>query len=190
MKKSLLVLGMVAFLCGSILANTNPEESKSTITIDPLEQGRFLLNLKTEAPGAVKIKITNERGNTLMTKRISYYKSFEMPVDLSSLKEGVYRIEVESEDEHLNQEVFLSHMYKEDVAAFVTEVDDYIYDLRVFHEDVPVKIRIEDLKGNRLHEETIKSTHNFEKRLNLSQLKGQSVNLIIQGKKSYIVKSL
>lgn len=191
MKKMLLMLGMVIFVYGTVLSKPDPDaDSKTSINIGTVEQGKFTLNMTTEHHGVVEFKISTEKGNTIMNKRVSYDKSFSLPVNIADLKEGIYKIHVYAEDEQIEKEVFLSHLYKEDVAAFVTEPEDHVYNVKVFHENVPVTIKIQDKDGRVYHQETIKSSRNFEKRFDLTQLKEEDFSVVITGEKSYIVKSL
>lgn len=193
MKKTLLALGMAVLICGTVFSKTtDPDEiSKTNISLVPVENGKFNLNIRTEKMGIAKVRISNDKGNLIMSKRINYSKSFTLPVSLTDLKEGAYKVHVSTGDEEFDQEVFFSHLYKEDVAAFISEPEENIFAVKVFHEDVPVNIRIYDKDGNKLHDETVKTEHNFEKRYNLTQLgeKG-GLSIVIKGKKSHIVESL
>ncbi|MEQ8473199.1 MAG: hypothetical protein RIC35_18530 [Marinoscillum sp.] len=191
MKKTLLALGMVVLIYGTVLSKPDPDSgSKPSINVSPVEEGKFNLSLSTDNSGFAKFRILNNKGHVMISKRINYDHSFSLPINMAGLEEGVYNVQLITENEQISQEVFLSHLYRQDVAVFISEPEANIFNLKVFHENVPVKILIEDKNGKLYYEETITSSRNFEKRFDLTKLKGKDFNMVIQGEKSYIVKSL
>ncbi len=193
MKKAILTLAVVALMCTTVLSKTDPakKSTKSAISITPVEEGKFALNMSTADKGIVQLKITDQKGKLLISERVPYNKSFSLPIDMSYMKEGTYKVSAESEKSSLEQDIFVSQLYQEDVAAFITEKGTRKFQLKVFHEDVPVSIKIRDSSGNVYYSNTVKNEANFIQDFDLSKVnESTELELIISGKKSKIYKSI
>ena len=192
MKKAILTLAVVALVATSAMSNTDPSasEAKSKLSLIPVDETTFELEMATGSKGNIRLKITDQKGNLITSEKVFYSKSFSLPIDMSYLTEGNYVIKAESPDASLEQEVFVSQLHQEDVAAFLTDKGEGKYDLKVYHEKVPVSIKITDLNGTVYFDDTINSDKNFSQQFDLSQIKETKLTMIISGKKSRIIKAI
>lgn len=192
MKKALLTLAIVGLVSGTALSKTDPSEKKPSgkLSLSTVEESKFSLNMSTEDKGVVTLKITDENGKLLISENVNYNKSFSLPIDMTSMKEGSYEVTAETPSTSLKQNIFVSKLYKDDVAAFLTCTEKGKYSLKVFHENVPVSIKIVDQKGAVYYENKINSDSNFIQEFDLTSIKNyESLEMIISGKKSTIYKS-
>ena len=192
MKKAILALAVVALVSTTAISKTNPSEaSSSKLTLSSVEDAKLYLNMSTEEKGTVKLKITDEVGNLLVAQNVAFKKSFSLPIDMSSLEEGNYTIKVEANDEMLEQNVFISQLHQEDVAAFLKEKESRKFELKVFHENTPVTIKIVDESGNTYYSNRVKNQSNFTQVFDLSEIDASTpLEIIVSGKKSRIIKTI
>lgn len=193
MKKAILTLAVVALVTTTAISKTDPSNriSNSKISLSEVENGKFALNMSTEEKGVVRLKITDEKGKLLISENVSFNKSFSLPIDMSGMNQGIYVVKAESNSSSFEQNVFVSQLHHEDVAAFVKNLGNRQLELKVFHENVPVSIKIVDGAGNTYYDNTVHSESNFIQKFDLSDI-SSAVNLemIIKGKKSTIYKSI
>lgn len=192
MKKAILTLAVVALVASTAMSNTDPSasEAKSKLSLNPVDETTFELEMATASKGSIRLKISDQKGNLITSEKVFYSKSFNLPIDMSYLTEGTYVIKAESPDASLEQEVFVSQLHQEDVAAFLKDQGEGKYDLTVYHEKVPVSIKITDLNGTVYFDDTIDSDRNFSQRYDLSQIKGTKLTMTISGEKSRIIKAI
>ena len=193
MKKAILTIAVVALVCSTAMSKTDPADKASSnkISLSKTENGKFSLNMSTEEKGVMRLKITDEKGKLLIAENVSFNKSFNLPIDMSNMSEGNYTVKAESNISSLEQNVFVSTLDQEDVAAFLRNDGNRNFRLKVYHENVPVSIKIVDAAGNIYYDETIKSETNFIQNFDLSEVtESTALEMIIKGKKSTIYKSI
>ncbi|WP_258097838.1 hypothetical protein [Marinoscillum pacificum] len=193
MKKAILTMAVVALVCSTAMSKTDPSDKASSnkISLTKTDNSKFSLDMVTNEKGVVRLKIIDEKGKLLVAEKVSFNKSFSLPIDMSNMSEGNYTVKAESSISSLEQSVFVSTLHEEDVAAFLRNEGNRNFRLKVYHENIPVSIKIIDAAGHVYYDKTITSEINFIQNFDLSQI-SESVDLemIISGKKSTIYKSI
>jgi hypothetical protein len=110
---------------------------------------------------------------------------------MSFQQDGQYLFKVEGKDFAHEQEVFLSSIYKEDVYAHVSRQNNSKVLVKVFHENVPVTVKIIDYNGKVYHQYLHLDDTNFQQSFDLSQIPSdQELYVCINGRKSHIYQAL
>lgn len=193
MKKAILSIAVVALVCSTAISKTDPSStnSSSKLSLSTVENARFALNMATDSPGKVRLRISDDQGNLILSQKVDFDKSFSLPIDMSSMKQGNYMVKAESANSSLEQEVFISKLHEDDVAAFLTDNGNRNYSLRVFREDVPVSIKVLDDRGNLYYKSTEMSSQNFTQNFDFSTVDTDAkLEIYISGKKTRIVKAI
>ena len=193
MKKVTTLLVAAAIACAPVLANTGKKSAKeatSSVSLKRTGTQQFDFRLISAVPGKVEVKIYSEKGKLLHENQYSYKKSFKVPFDLSNLEQGNYRFVIEGAGIEKSQEVFVSKLEEEDVAAFFQPLEDDKVKVTIYHDNVPVKITLLDKDGNRYYQNTLSGEKNFAQLFDLSDVHSKELEMIVKGKKSTIVKIL
>ncbi|WP_421869625.1 hypothetical protein [Marinoscillum sp.] len=193
MKKAILSIAVVALVCSTAISKTDPSStnSSSKLSLSTVKNARFALNMATDSPGKVRLRISDDQGNLILSQKVDFDKSFSLPIDMSSMKQGNYMVKAESAEISLEQEVFISKLHEDDVAAFLTDNGNRNYSLRVFREDVPVSIKVLDDRGNLYYKNTEMSSQNFTQKFDFSTVDTDAkLEIHISGKKTRIVKAI
>ena len=193
MKKVTTLLVAVAICLAPALANTGKKSAKATsssVSIKRTGTQQFDLQLMAVTPGKVGVKIYSEKGKLLHEHQYAFKKSFKVPFDLSNLEQGNYRFVIEGAGIDKSQEVFVSKLEEEDVAAFVQPLANDKVKVTIYHDDVPVKITLLDGEGNKYYQNKLSGDKNFAQLFDLSDVHNKELEMIVQGRKTTIIKSL
>ncbi len=192
MKKLTTLAVVMIVVTMSALANTGKEKkaARKAVAIEQTGNEQFNLQVMAEAPGSVDVKIYTERGRLIHKDQYKFKKSFKVPFDLSSLKEGNYRFVVEGSDIAASQEVFVSKLHQQDVAVFFQPLDDHKVKVTIYHEDTPVFLSLEDENGRTYFEERLLGTQNYTQLFDLSEVRNKELQMVVKGRKSTIRKVL
>ncbi len=193
MKKLATSVLALAVLSTPIFATTGKEkreEAKKSVSITQNGDQQFDFQLKTLTPGKVDVMIFSEKGKLVHRDQFAFKKSFKVPFDLSNLDEGNYKFVVEGTGVDESQEVFVSKLSEEDVAAFFVPLDDNKVKVTVYHENTPVTIALYDAEGNRYFQEKLVGSHNFTQLFDLTEVNDIDMEMVVSGRKSIIRKSL
>lgn len=169
--------------------NSNPKPSDN-FSISKAKDDTYVLELKSEGAGFVKVRIIGRISNLIHEKTISHDSHVKVPFNLSELEEGNYTFAIEGPDIKGTQKVFLSKMHQQDVAVFVEDIGNDKAKVTVFHDHVPVNISLVNSKGNKYFERSLKVTNNFVQVFDLSDVKEENITVVVKGRKSTIAKSL
>ena len=193
--KKLTTLALALLIVASPLLAFNggggsKSKSSEKFSISQLADDKFLLQVNSVEPGFVKVKILGESNKLLHEKTISYQRSVKVPFDFSDLAEGNYTFAVEGPGVRGKQEVFLSKMHEEDVAAFVEEIGEDKVRLTVYHDNTPVSITLVDGDGNKYFDKSLKLENNFVQVFDLADVKDKNMTMVVRGSKTTIAKIL
>lgn len=193
--KKLTTLALALLVAAGPLFATNGSggtkaKSSEKFSISKSEDNTFVLQVNSVEPGFVKVKILGEGKRLLHEKTISYKHSVKVPFDFSNLAEGNYTFAIDGPDVSGTQEVFLSKMHEEDVAAFVEEIGEDKVKLTVYHDNTPVSISLVDGEGNKYFDKSLKLESNFVQVFDLSDVKDENITIVVKGKKTTIAKAL
>ncbi len=180
---------IMLFVCAAVVAAPNTEQHEDDIrpvSIQISENGKVNLRIMDQSRGKVNVSIFKSSGVKVFDENISYNKSFVMPIDLSNQDQGNFRFVVKKDDEKYVQEVFNSKMSENDIHASMEELSSGMYNLKIRHNNVPVKIVILDKEGQRLFSKTYIKASNFQQVFDLSRIKDEDLTVSISGQKSYI----
>lgn len=200
MKKNLLLLTAMSIFAVSAMGSTDPVEKKSTEKINKASNvsltyetpQKIKLTVLDNEKGAIDLAVINKQtGKKIADHVLTYDKSFALPIDMSSEKDGQYMFSIKGEDFELNQEVFLSSLHKDDIYASISEIDKGIYTVKVLHDDIPVTVKIVDCNGKVYHRYLHTSNSNFQQTYDLKQITDQKeLYISISGLKTQIFKAL
>src|SRR5688572_11120670 len=98
MNKFLTILVMLTVVCSSVVAN-NIDNPKATTGMAVVKSGSiFKVYYRGLKRADVKVRILNEEGKAVHKETLKNIESFVRPYNFSTLREGNYTIELETED--------------------------------------------------------------------------------------------
>ncbi len=175
--------------------NTNEATKSSQIKIRQVEaSGIYNLRYSADAPGHVTVKITNEKGNTLLKERINYEASFDRPYNLQGLPEGTYTVVVERDGSILEEVIHHVKSMPLNNAAYSVDVKELAtgkYELLVKKgTQNPVSVKITDGTGIVFFDGTIDEAGSFSKVFDLSNVVASNLKMEVSMANRSVVKSL
>ncbi len=189
MKK--LTIALAAVLTLGVTAGFGMEppysvSEKNPISLQYDDQGKLNLKVLAADKGRMRLQVYQASGKKLFEDQINYKGAFQLPIDMSELGPGEYKVVLDGSDISHEQEVFQSALTFEDVHASMQDLENDRYAIKVLHEGVPVKVEIQTKEGKTIYNKTYLRKSNFEQVFDLSAYKGQDLTATISGEKSYI----
>lgn len=89
-----------------------------------------------------------------------------------------------------NTSVLKARIEKEDVFAEILELEKGLYEVKVSHHQVPVKISIEDNEGIVIFSKIYQTEGSFVRQFDLRDVGLEDLKMVIKGKRSLIFKDL
>ena len=182
-----LFLGFLSLFLVNTQAHANEEPR---ITITQRSQQIYEFKLTASEPGTIFIKLFTEKGKLLYKERHEYADEAKIPFNLSQLEEGKYRFVISNKALHQTQEIFISKLEEQDVAAFVKELDEDKVKVTVFRRDTPVSLSVIDEYGREYYQQKLVGKRNFSQIFDLADVKNRYLEFVIAGGKSEIRKVL
>ena len=180
-------LGFLSLFLVNAQAHANEEPR---ITITQRSQQIYEFKLTASEPGTIFIKLFTEKGKLLYKERHEYADEAKIPFSLSQLEEGKYRFVISNKALHQTQEIFISKLEEQDVAAFVKELDEDKVKVTVFRRDTPVSLSVIDEYGREYYQQKLVGKRNFSQIFDLADVKNRYLEFVIAGGKSEIRKVL
>lgn len=196
MKKIILTLTIAYTIAGTVSAigsdPTNDPNENSSVNISYGEGKKIKLTVLDADKGAVDLTVVDKKSGKKIADYVhNYSKSFALPIDMTKEKDGQYEVIVKGKDFEWKQDVFLSSMSEDDVYASIEKSDDGKINVKVFHENVPVKLKIEDAEGKIYHRYVHLNSSNFQKSIDLGNLtSNKELFISISGIKTSIYQAL
>jgi hypothetical protein len=151
--------------------NKEVESAKYTINYDE-SNGSFNLIYKTYSMRPVNVYIYNEQHQLVFTDRIKESGILSRPYNFKSMKPGIYTFKIVENNRIVDHIVeYKPTVRKCPYQIDVTELIDGRFRLSVIGQtELPVKVRILNVKNTPIFSETIKENNSFIKVYNLNKL--------------------
>jgi hypothetical protein len=119
MKTKMLIIA--AFCCMAGAANSTPSETSPTVDIVRKDTTSvYVVNYMGSKTGKVTITVKDNAQATVLVRSFKEIKDFSLPINFSSVAEGVYTVQIDNGIEKLDRTV----NYTKDIATNYTRVEN------------------------------------------------------------------
>jgi hypothetical protein len=173
MKLHVLIIGALG-LMSSATATAAVQQDSSFLYISRKDSSNvYLLNYVSPKPGNLVVTIKDDLGSTLVTRSLASTREFSLPVNFSSVSEGVYSVQVENSGEKSVRSIAYNH----DTAptySHVIGIGNSRYLLEASHAGTEnISVIIYDGEGNIVYEQKKVLRGNFTFLFNLKNVPGE-----------------
>jgi hypothetical protein len=172
MNKFLTIVVMLTVVCSAVSAN-NIDNPKATTGMAVVKSGSiFKVYYRGLKRSDVKVTILNEEGQAVHKETLKKIESFVRPYNFSTLKEGNYTIELESEDGKQLKSVAYENAVQPRLMSLVRlrgGENKYVLSVANKGDDV-LKVRIVDSKRNEVFSETNEVEGDFARIYKLNKI--------------------